>query len=78
MHDPLQLEKEVIMVFMPDNQCTNVSSEDCIIKDAYCNILFYTMCIVYCDPGCAHGTCTGPNQCTCNAGWTGADCGIGE
>ena len=34
--------------------------------------------IVYCDQSCEHGSCTGPNQCTCELGWTGKDCSIGK
>ena len=33
---------------------------------------------VYCDPKCINGRCTGAQTCTCNPGWIGAHCDIGE
>ena len=31
-----------------------------------------------CTPTCLHGTCTSPGVCTCNAGWTGGACSVGN
>ena len=31
-----------------------------------------------CTPSCLHGTCTSPGVCTCNAGWTGDACSVGN
>jgi hypothetical protein len=31
-------------------------------------------CLATCSPACKNGSCTAPNVCTCNSGWTGAAC----
>lgn len=35
-----------------------------------------TDCRPVCNFDCGHGTCTGPNTCTCQLGWTGPRCDI--
>ena len=35
---------------------------------------FQRRCVGLCDPKCAHGTCTGLKQCTCDEGWHGPTC----
>jgi hypothetical protein len=33
--------------------------------------------LAICPSGCDHGSCTMPNTCTCNQGWTGISCSVG-
>ena len=38
----------------------------------------YILFIAFCSQRCYNGgTCTAPNNCTCQSGWTGHDCTLG-
>ena len=58
-------------------------------RESYCFVtLLYTLwlctaCVFYCAAICASpcqngGTCTAPDTCTCDVGWTGMQCETGE
>ena len=38
------------------------------------SIIFTAVCLFGEERGCHNGTCTGPNQCTCDEGYTGTQC----
>ena len=40
-----------------------------------CHIILILAAI--CSPQCVHGSCTSPNTCSCNSGWTGSTCNKG-
>ena len=47
-----------------------------LYESMYIHMIIYTA--AYCSQGCYNsGKCTSPSICTCNTGWTGADCKIG-
>ena len=41
-------------------------------------LLFLCIYAAICVPDCDHGTCTSPQTCTCDAGYTGNRCRLGE
>ena len=45
-------------------------------REAYENVLYQFIAI--CTSPCIQGTCTSPDTCECNDGWTGAVCDTGK
>ena len=41
------------------------------ISKINCAVLFT---VATCSSSCLHGSCTGPNTCTCDQGWQGDQC----
>ena len=40
---------------------------------------YYIHTSAVCSPACVNGgTCTAPNRCSCQTGWTGSNCATGK
>ncbi|EGD72476.1 laminin B1 [Salpingoeca rosetta] len=67
----------------PNAVCRNTNASyvcECEPGYASASVLFpgrsSAPCMPQCTNACVHGTCTAPDQCTCDVGWAGATCDV--